>query len=401
MSNSIFNKVEGEGILEYILRLADEKQKDKSITWQLIADCVESQFGLVRSEGWVRRTVKDALGLNSYEEDILDQINEQKKLMDETYLNIRKEKVRLSDERVQANYYYRALSREETIKEIALQTAQEMSNKKILPKYQEHLIVDCDNDCREAILCVSDWHYGIEIKNMWNEFNPEICKIRVAKLLGETIQKVKLNKCKKIYLVNLGDLIAGRIHLGLRLDSRFDVVTQVMQVSEILAEFISSLTKYVKVEYFDCLDNHSRLEPNKKDAQELETLARITPWYLKERLKDNSNFNIVENVYSYDMSTFSVLGHNVIGVHGDKDKPASVIERLQAYTRTQYELVLMAHRHHMSMDESSGTLLLCNGSLMGTDSYAQQLRLYSPPSQNLIIVSRSNPMECVYRIPLQ
>ena len=37
---------------------------------------------------------------------------------------------------------------------------------------------------------------------------------------------------------------------------------------------------------------------------------------------------------------------------------------------------------------------------MGTDDYAQQLRLSSKPSQNLIIVSKENPVECVYKINL-
>lgn len=370
------------------------KKDNKDITWQFIADCVHQEYGLSRSESWVRKTVKDALGLSNNEEDLLEQIREQKQLMDETYMNIRKEKVKLSDERCQVNAYYRALSREDTIKEIALSTAQEMSSKKMLPTYVWKDVGD-----KEAILCISDWHYGIEITNPWNEFSPEICKERVSKLLEKTIKRIKENKVKRLHLANLGDLIAGRIHLGLRLDSRFDVITQTIGVSEILAEFISSLSKYVKVEYYDCVDNHSRLEPNKKEAQELETLARIIPWYLKERLKDNVNFCLHENEFGADLITFDTMGYKVIGCHGDKD-PIKNIDHLSMMTEQHYDLLLTAHAHHFACEEKNRTVALGNGTLMGTDSFAQRLRLSSTPSQNLIIVSNDNPTECIYRIVL-
>lgn len=389
-----FSKQDNEGVIDYILRLSDMKKDNKDITWQFIADCVHQEYGLSRSESWVRKTVKDALGLSNNEEDLLEQIREQKQLMDETYMNIRKEKVKLSDERCQVNAYYRALSREDTIKEIALVTAQEMSSKKMLPTY---VLKDCGD--KEAILCISDWHYGIEITNPWNEFSPEICKERVSKLLEKTIKRIKENKVKRLHLANLGDLIAGRIHLGLRLDSRFDVITQTIGVSEILAEFISSLSKYVKVEYYDCVDNHSRLEPNKKEAQELETLSRIIPWYLKERLKDNVNFFLHENEFGADLITFETMGYKVIGCHGDKD-PIKNIDHLSMMTEQHYDLLLTAHAHHFACEEKNRTVALGNGTLMGTDSFAQRLRLSSTPSQNLIIVSNDNPTECIYRIVL-
>ena len=393
---SIFNKIDGESVIDFIMRLADLKKTNKAITWQLIADCVNSEFGLSRSESWVRRTVKDELGLSSMDDSIIQQVEEQKRQMDETYLKIRKEKVRLSDERCQVNAYYRALSREETIKEIALVTAQEMSSKKMLPKYTMSKI----NGNKEAILCISDWHYGLEFKNPWNEFSPEICKERISHLLEETISKIKLNDVKKLHLVNLGDLIAGRIHLGLRLDSRFDVITQTMEVSEVLAEFISSLTKYVQVEYCDVLDNHSRLEPIKSESKDLESLARIVTWYLKERLKDNSSVSFALNEYGDDITSFDACGFDVIGVHGHKDAPTKVLTTLNNFTNKQHDLILMAHRHHTSMDESCNTLLVCNGSLMGTDEFAAGLRLTSKPSQNLIICNDKCVMEALYRIEL-
>ena len=95
-----FKKLEGESVIDFVLRLADLKKDDKNITWQFIADSVYLEYGLQRSESWARRTVKDAYGLSTSDnEELLDKLTEQKQALDETYLKMKKERVKLSDER--------------------------------------------------------------------------------------------------------------------------------------------------------------------------------------------------------------------------------------------------------------------------------------------------------------
>ena len=394
---NIFERLADESLEDYILRLSDAKRADKTITWQSIADNVSIQFGIVRSESWVRRVVKESLNLIDGE-DLLTSLEEAKQSLVDKTLELKKERVKLQDERTQNNAYVRKLAREDTIKEIASSVAKEISNKKFLPTY--NTINKPTNSEKEAILCISDWHYGLDFKNPWNEFSPEICKQRVAKLRDKTIEYLKKDKISKLHLVNLQDLIAGRIHLGLRLESRFDVITQTLHVSEILAELITALTKYVFVDYYDSLDNHSRIEPDKNDAQDLETLCRIIPWYLKERLKDNKKVTLRENTFGYDLITFETLGYKVIGCHGDRD-PIKNVDHLSMMTEQHYDMLLTAHAHHFNCEEKNRCVALGNSSLMGVDSYAQKLRLSADPSQNLIIVSKDNPVECVYRILLK
>lgn len=378
------------------MRLANERKTNKLVTWQGIADAIFIQYGIARSEGWVRKVVKDELGLLSDEEELLDSINEAKAELDDKLLALKKERVKVSDERTQTNAYIRKLSREETLKEIALLTAQEMSSKKLLkPSVKEPVL----NGDREAILCIGDWHYGMDFKNPWNEYSPEICRQRVSQLRDKTIQYIKKNKCSKLHLVNLQDLIAGRIHLGLRLESRFDVITQTMEVSEILAEFITDLSKVCPVNYYDSLDNHSRLEPQKSEAQDLETLCRMIPWYLKERLKKNTKVNICENEFGHDLVTFESLGHKIIASHGDRDTKGRALN-LAGMTKEFYDLILTAHLHHFWADSCNNMAMIGNGSLMGTDTFAKNLRLNSDPSQTLIIVSPENAREAIHIIKL-
>ena len=378
------------------MRLADERKTNKLVTWQGIADAIFTQYGVARSEGWVRKVVKDELGLLSDEEELLESINEAKAELDDKLLALKKERVKASDERIQTNAYIRKLSREETLKEIALLTAQEMSSKKLLKPSSKDLILNSD---REAILCIGDWHYGMDFKNPWNEYSPEICKKRVSQLRDKTIQYIKKNKCSKLHLVNLQDLIAGRIHLGLRLESRFDVITQTMEVSEILAEFITDLSKICPVNYYDSLDNHSRLEPQKSEAQDLESLCRMIPWYLKERLKKNTKVTICENEFGHDLVTFESLGHKIIASHGDRDTKGRALN-LAGMTKEFYDLILTAHLHHFWADSCNNMAMIGNGSLMGTDTFAKNLRLNSDPSQTLIIVSPENAREAIHIIKL-
>ena len=69
-------------------------------------------------------------------------------------------------------------------------------------------------------------------------------------------------------------------------------------------------------------------------------------------------------------------------------------------THDTYDLVLSAHKHHFSCDEQNMCTRVSNSSLMGTDSYSEELRLSAVPSQNLIIVTDENPVHCIYRIRL-
>ena len=311
-------------------------------------------------------------------------------------IELQKERIKISDERVQTNAYIRQLAREETIKEIASKCAQEMNSKKLLETQKNERVYFGEGN--SAIVCLSDWHYGIDIKNYWNVYNPDIAKERVAKLRDEVRVYCLANGVKDLHVVNLSDLICGRIHLGLRLESRFDVITQVMQVSEILAELLNDWATDFEIHYYDCLDNHSRLEPNKKDAMDLESLARIIPWYLSERV--GKFVNIHQNNFGDDIITFETKGYKILGVHGDKDKPNVVVKNLTCMTHEHYDLVLTAHLHHFSADEQNETLVVSNGSLMGTDTYSANLRLSSKASQNLIIVTDDSVAEAIYRIVL-
>lgn len=394
----------GTSFDDYISILCKHKVLDgDDISWQDIADLASYWFPVGYSRHFYSRHAEEFLSLSSEEGKSEDDELTQEEIEDPTdtfkeqLLELQKERVKIQDERSQNRAYVRRLAREDTIKEIALEAVRAMSAKKEFEvRPPEH---SWDTD-KEAVLLLSDWHYGMEVDSYWNRFTPEIAKSRVNKLLNETIARCEAQMIDTIHVLNLGDLIAGRIHLPLRIESRIDTITQIMQVSELLAEFLCELQGHIQfVHYYSCTDNHSRIEPDKTQSIDLESLCRITDWYLKMRLKDTGVI-IHDNKYGEDIITLSVAGHDMIAVHGDKDKPADAISKLSNFTRHSYEAVLMSHRHHFSADEECGTLVIGNGTLMGTDGYAKSLRLHSEPSQTLIFTTTDRVADSIVRIVL-
>ena len=203
-----------------------------------------------------------------------------------------------------------------------------------------------------------------------------------------------------LYVINLGDMISGRIHLPLRINNRIDTVQQTIEVSEILAEFLNVLSEHTNVNYVSVSDNHSRVEPNKKESLQTESFARIIDWFLEERLSNNKNIHFIENTFSEDFAIFNVFEHCVVAVHGDKDPQKGIVDRLNSYLQGHIDLLISAHRHHFTADENNFTEFYCNGSLIGQDDYSANLRLNSKPSQLLFICTPDNFSEIIYKIKL-
>lgn len=386
-----------EGLKEYKERLVRDKDL-YGLSYQDIADYIQEEFDIACSAESIRsyRRRLSAAGklistpsITEDNEDI-DDADDENRLFE-----IIKETQKLKDINSQIGAYYRRISREETLKEIAKDVVKDLAISMPLINSKE---ISYNKTEKEAIICLSDWHYGIEINNAWNKFNTDICRERLTTLTNKVIDIVKDQKIKVLNVVDLGDLICGRIHLQLRLQSRIDVITQVMHVSEILAEMINTWSKYCQVTYRSCLDNHSRVEPNKKESLDLESLQRITKWFLRERLVNNKNVFIYDNEFGDELISFTCLGHEIGAVHGHQDRITSVVSNVQNLTKHEFDLILLGHDHHFCADEKNETIALGNGTLMGSDQYSLNYRLTSKPSQNLVIVTEDNVTEDIKRI---
>lgn len=392
MINKELFKSPAETEEEYCYRIYELKDI-YGLSWREVARLINDELGYSYSPE--RYRVQAVKAREAAESEAL--MNDDLDLLSESLLEIKKERVKVQEEKYQVNSLVKALAREETLKEIAKDVVTDMSSKKVLQLPKK---IKVTKEESKGILVISDWHYGVDVDTFFNTYNPEIAKQRINELCAESIRIIYRENITELYLMNLGDMISGIIHLPLRINSRLDVISQTIQISEILAEFISQLTHCCKVNYVSVCDNHSRLDPNKKEALQPESFVRIIDWYLKERLSGNENLEFIENTYGADICSFEIFGYKVLGVHGDKDPQKKILTQLTNFTQEHYDLVLSAHRHHFYADESNETELYSNGSLMGTDDYANSLRLNNKPTQLFIVADKDNVSRCIYKIKL-
>ena len=411
--NNLFNRDLNETPIEYIKRICSLKY-DSDLTWEDIKNLINDELRFDYSESYYRKHYKDDTFpefLNSTEDTGIVmpepeystiEAKEESEL-DSKLFELRKERIKASDERSQMMAAVRKMAREETLLEIAKQIAGTLKDKPILPNY-EYIRISGN---KAAVLQISDWHYGIEVNNPWNVYNPEIAKDRIIKLRSRVVNLIKETKVKDLYIANLGDLISGRIHETIRIQNRIDVITQCLEVTEILVEFLAYLSQYVNIKYISTSDNHSRMEPKKDLSLDLESLTRVIEPLLKARIenlkheKKCKNIEFIDSPFGPDIATFEVMGYKVGAVHGHKDSPKMVVNNISLMTRNNYDLILSAHLHHFSCDESFNAVVVSNGSLMGVDDYAETLRVCSKPSQNFIVISEDSPAESIHRIVVE
>lgn len=397
MTKNFFDKNESETTEEFILRLCSKKN-EFGLSWQDLSDIANESCGLTHSESWYRKKYSNYI-VNNICDNIVnenDTEEEDVKTLEDVLSDIRQEKQRVRDERVTANALYRRLDREQTIKDIAESAALIVGKSKPLPSVKEFTTTNR----KSAILALSDWHYGATVNHFANIYNTDVARRRISYVIDEAIRIGELNRLCEIYVLNLGDLISGRIHSQIRINNQEDVITQIMEVSEIMAECLNKLSAHFIVHFYSTEDNHSRIEPNKKESLSLETLTRVTHWYLKTRCFDNPNIRIYDNKYGEDIATVEDINGlwNVVAVHGDKDNIHNVVPNLTLLTRRHYDIAFTAHKHHFSADERNDCIVIANPSLMGTDDYSKDLRFTSRPAQTMVIVGEQTPIESIYYI---
>lgn len=244
---------------------------------------------------------------------------------------------------------------------------------------------------REAVLLFSDLHLGAQINNFYNHYNVEIAKKRVAKLISDTIAYCKMYKVKRLTVLNLGDLIAGILHINARIEQETDVVRQIMAAAEIMAEALNKLQSAApEIIYRSCTDNHSRVSANLKEHIECENFGKIIDFYLEERLKKTKVVFANDNLDD-DIGLFKLLnGENFAFVHGHRDNYTTSFQAFCGATQQFIHYIAMGHYHNSKVKSFQGAKVFVNGSIVGSDTYAQSKRLYGPAEQTLLIFDNKN-----------
>ena len=147
--------------------------------------------------------------------------------------------------------------------------------------------------------------------------------------------------------------------------------------------------------------NHARTIQKKDESMHDDNMERIIPWWLEQRLKENSKVHIINNAL-HEFIYVNILGHDIIGVHGDLENFNKLGIDMHTLFSKQYglnvEYVFSGDKHHFESNDNYGIDNVLVSSLCGTDNYANNKRLYSKSGQTLCIFNKEDGKVCTFNI---
>ena len=331
---------------------------------------------------------KRSYGMKMYREAIGEETEDE----NEKLLEIKLEKTRLSDMRIECNRRIRSLARLENIVDLIKENIDELSNEK--PMIGE-LNIKEKSSGNDGLLCLSDLHIGMEVNNTINKYNIDIAKERLKTTIEKAIINGKRHDIDKLHIILNGDLISAELHSSIKLSNAESLTKQIVLASEIVSECIFELSKHFYCTVSQNLGNHEAVEFLKDDRSNKNNYSMIINEMIKLRLKDVPNVMFIEGVNHCEMTVSRIKNLNVISTHGDQVSLNRCSEQLEMVTGVKPDLVILGHYHRQQMMSQYDTDIYINGSLVSTDDYAYKKKLYSPPSQLMLIIDDEG-VECSY-----
>lgn len=384
---------------QYIYRICSMKESS-GMTWQQIADIINAALNQNFGESAYRKRYQMfQQGLKACESQIFTDDEYLKKIQaekDELY----KVKKQFQDQRREYNKLLASDARAEHLTEKLIEAAENLNKNKFLSANQ-NLSITSNN---EAVLVLTDWHFGMVTDNIWNKYNTEICVERVNTLFQKASIYLRQHNIKTLHIILLGDFIHGAIHTSARVASEEDTCDQLMKVSEILAELINGLSQSVNNVYvYSTYGNHARTVQDKNDSIHSDNMEKVIPWWINQRLSQNEKVYVLDNNIN-EFISFNVLDHDVVAVHGDLERFGKLGVDMHTLFGRRYgldvEYVFSGDKHHSETIDSYGIDNVMVSSLCGTDDYANNKRLYANPAQTLCIFNKEDGKICTYNIKL-
>lgn len=298
------------------------------------------------------------------------------KLREKEYM----ERVRLQDANREKRAVLREYSRVEAIKEyIELK----LDERKPRPFVKCNYAIKNGN---EASLLVSDLHCYTTVDSIFNTYNINVLRDRMTKLANKTIAWCHRESVEYLNVEILGDMISGIIHGSTIAQAQEDIIDQVLDVSDILTDFILLLKSEIPhITVYSVYGNHGRTMQGKSDAANKSNYERIIPAYIRKELRNN-DIQVIDSGFEDFVTYFLRDGKLIVCTHGTNDNPTTVN---RTFTKLLGQDVFDIHMGHFhSPKDGDGTTI--NGSVIGSDDYSISKRLYNIPTQILKVYYRDD-----------
>ena len=393
---------EGETEIQYLWRIGKMVDAGKIGSWKDITPTLNKQLredDEYYDESAYRKKYQAA---KKFYDEIFSQQGDEdfKKEQEEILREIKKEKIKLRDERTESNRGIRIEARVEDkldYFEKIIANQGKVDYKPLKPAERELIKTKSDND---LVIMLSDLHIGQNFASAWGRYNLEVAKDRMNQYLNKIIEIKDRHNSENCFVTLQGDMISNSIHKTIAITNRENVIEQVISASEMITAFLAELSKiFNNVTVASVVGNHSRID-KKEDALKDERLDTLIEWYAKSKLE---NFENIEFIDPYDntFNCFVVRNKHYFIVHGDYDKfDMAGVAKLSMMAGYFPYCILFGHRHFPATTEVNGIKLVQSGSFPGAgDDHTIELRLSGKPSQT-VLVCNEDGIECNYTVEL-
>lgn len=259
----------------------------------------------------------------------------------------------------------------------------------------------------KALVVLTDLHVGAIVEDVYgNNYNFKIANQRMKAYLLKVVDYCKRFQVTDVVVAGLGDFIE---HLYMRSkqsrEAEFGLAKQILKASELVIEFIVSLSEHVNVEYSGIAGNHDRLQGD-KDINFDDDNANVIINYNIQTAIQFINSPRITYVAMPDGATEmnkEINGKKIKLVHGHLDN-SNKKDRIKGYISMQnefFDCLVYGHLHHFHLQESdNGRLAIGVGSLEGRNDYSKNFNAATNASQMIMIVTGEGDMLPI-RVDLQ
>lgn len=260
---------------------------------------------------------------------------------------------------------------------------------------------------RAYALVFGDEHYGVEYElkglfgDILNSYSPEIFEKRMWDLFDQTIEVIQRESIDTLNVFSMGDFSDGILRTSQLMKLRYGVVDGTIKYADFISNWLNELTKYVQVKYQSTNGNHTELRMigAPKGTFTEDNMGKVVSEFIKVRLKDNPNFEYIENPTGYIYA--ELVGSPILGIHGEVRNMASAIKEFSSIYGIHIKYLLAGHLHHNKSEEVGVNQEVINiGSIIGIDNYSLSLRKTSNASAKLLVFEQDKGKICEYTFKL-
>nr|DAL17550.1 MAG TPA_asm: DNA polymerase II small subunit [Caudoviricetes sp.] len=376
-------------------QIATQELEDRVISYQDWAEKVlGSDYRDVFSDEYIRRSAKVFSIFLKHLEDMGD--TEAEGEMQDILEQLKAERIKIQTANLEYNAIQRAEARNDLFNEQIIRAIERLEPiKGARPKLD---VEPCDRH-RTALLAISDLHAGstFTVKGIYNEIVNEYSYDIMCARLWSIIDKIEVDDIvfDDLTVAICGDLVEGILRESSLTKLREPVTDTVIRLAEFLSEWIYQLSIRLekKVNVVIIGGNHDTVRSlTSRPMFEGENLTKIVVEFIKLRLQDLDWITVDDY---QDVAIKNIQGVNVMFQHGEDKDLKTTMDYFSNLYNIDVDEIVAGHLHRgesktVGITELGDRQLTRVGSIVGTDSYAKQIRASARPSCYIALYEEDN-----------